>query len=137
MTSRYRHCVRVAAALFALGCLSSRGFAADHVASPSGAQYPADNTGKNVRDRGESAVTADQQSNSQGDMNITREIRRQIVNDKSLSTSAHNVKVVTVDGVVTLRGPVVSSKEKTVVAETAKKVAGVNKVDNQLEIAKP
>lgn len=90
-----------------------------------------------MRDRDESAVTADQQSNSQGDVDITREIRRQIVNDKSLSTSAHNVKIVTVDGVVTLRGPVVSAQEKTVVAETAKKVAGVSKIDNQLEIAKP
>ena len=136
MTSRHRHFVRVAAALFALGCLSSRGFAAEPV-TRSSSQVPADNTGKNVRDRDESAVTADQQSNSQGDVKITREIRRQIVNDKSLSTSAHNVKIVTVDGAVTLRGPVVSTKEKTVVAETAKNVAGVNKVDNKLEVAKP
>jgi osmotically-inducible protein OsmY len=137
MTSKYRRFTSLAAAFVALGCLSSQGVAADPGAPPSGAQYPADNTGKNVRDRAESAVTADQQSNSQGDMDITREIRRQIVNDESLSTSAHNIKIVTIDGVVTLRGPVVSAKEKTVVAEAAKKVAGVSKVDNQLEIAKP
>ena len=136
MTSRPRHCVCVAAALFALG-LSSRGFAAEHTTLSSSSQVPADNTGKNARDRDENAVTADQQSNSQGDVDITREIRRQIVNDKSLSTSAHNVKIVTIDGVVTLRGPVVSAKERTVIAETAKKVAGVDKVDDRLEVAKP
>jgi hyperosmotically inducible protein len=137
MMNTYRRCACLAAAFVALGSFSSLAYAAEHVGSPSDAQVPADNTGKNVRDRDDSAVTADQQSNSKGDVNITREIRRQIVKDKSLSTSAHNVKIVTVDGVVTLRGPVVSTKEKTVVAETAKKVAGVNKVDNQLEVARP
>jgi osmotically-inducible protein OsmY len=123
------------AALAMLG-LTSFGVAAEHAQSAASSQVPADNTGKNVRDRADSALTADQQSNSQGDVDITREIRRQLVQDKSLSTSAHNVKIVTVDGVVTLRGPVVSSKEKTAVAETAKKVTGVSKVDNQLEVAK-
>jgi osmotically-inducible protein OsmY len=125
----------MAAAFVALG-FTSFSFAAEQARSASSAQVPADNTGKNVRDRADSALTADQQSNSQGDVDITREIRRQLVEDKSLSTSAHNVKIVTVDGVVTLRGPVVSSKERTVIGDTAKKVAGVSKVDNQLEVAK-
>ena len=131
-----RRCICISAAFVLLGSYSSRGFAADHAASSSAAQVPADNTGKNVRDRDENALTADQQSNNEGDVDITREIRRQIVQDKSLSTSAHNVKIVTIDGVVTLRGPVASSQEKTVIAETAKKVTGVNKVDNRLEVAK-
>ena len=131
-----RRCICISAAFVLLGSYSSRGFAADHAASSSAAQVPADNTGKNVRDRDENALTADQQSNSAGDVDITREIRRQIVEDKSLSTNAHNVKIVTVDGVVTLRGPVASSQEKAVIAETAKKVTGVNKVDNRLEVAK-
>jgi osmotically-inducible protein OsmY len=100
-------------------------------------QIPADNTGKNVRDRDESAKTADQQSNTEGDLRITQSIRRMVVDDKSLSTSAHNVKIVTVDGIVTLRGPVVSQEEKTSIAKKATKVAGVRKVENQLEIAKP
>jgi hyperosmotically inducible protein len=72
-------------------------------------QVPADDTGRNVRDRDENAKTADQQSNSKEDLEITRKIRRALVEDKSLSTSAHNVKIVTVDRVVTLRGPVVSA----------------------------
>jgi osmotically-inducible protein OsmY len=90
-----------------------------------------------VRDRDESAKTADQQSNSEGDLSITQSIRRMIVDDKSLSTSAHNVKIVTVDGVVTLRGPVVSQEEKASIAKKATEVAGVRKVENRLEIAKP
>jgi hyperosmotically inducible protein len=101
------------------------------------AQVPADDTGRNVRDRAEGAKTADQQSNSKADLEITRKIRRAIVEDKSLSTSAHNVKIVTVDGVVTLRGPVVSSEERASVAAKAKKVAGVGKVENQIEVARP
>src|SRR5262245_36720308 len=86
--------------------------AADPSAKQVEAQVPADATGRNVRDRDETAKTADQQSNSKDDLEITREIRRAVVEDKSLSTSAHNVKIVTVDGIVTLRGPVVSTKEK-------------------------
>src|SRR5262249_40118286 len=137
MKTPCRRGISVAAAFVLLGgAYSSRGFAADHATSSSAAQVPADNTGRNVRDRDESALTADQQSNSESDVDITREIRRQIVTDKSLSTSAHNVKIVTVDGVVTLRGPVASSQERTAIAQTAKKVAGVSKVDNQLEVAK-
>jgi hyperosmotically inducible periplasmic protein len=109
-------------------------------ASPAAKQaeeVPADDTGRNVRDRDENAKTADQQSNSKEDLEITRKIRRALVEDKSLSTSAHNVKIVTVDRVVTLRGPVVSAKEKASVAAKAEKVAGVSKVENQLEVAKP
>jgi hyperosmotically inducible periplasmic protein len=112
-------------------------FSAEPTAKQAEAQLPADNTGRNVRDRDEDAKTADQQSNSKEDLEITRKIRRAIVEDKSLSTSAHNVKIVTVDGVVTLRGPVASTKEKASVAAKAEKVAGVNKVENQLEVAKP
>jgi osmotically-inducible protein OsmY len=136
MMNTYRRCACLTAAFVALG-FTSLSFAGEHASSASSAQVPADNTGKNVRDRDDSALTADQQSNSKGDVDITREIRRQIVNDKALSTSAHNVKIVTVDGVVTLRGPVVSSKEKAVIGDTAKKVTGVSKVDNELEVAKP
>jgi hyperosmotically inducible periplasmic protein len=112
-------------------------FSADPGAKPAGAQVPADNTGRNVRDRDENAKTADQQSNDKGDLEITRQIRRAIVEDKSLSTDAHNVKIVTIDRVVTLRGPVASNEEKATIAAKAKKVAGVSKVENQLEVAKP
>ena len=96
---------------------------------------PADDTGKNVRDRDENSVTAGQQSNEKRDVEITRQIRRAIVKDKSLSTNAHNVKIVTSDRAVTLRGPVKSEGEKAAIQKKAEKVAGAGKVDNQLEIA--
>jgi osmotically-inducible protein OsmY len=58
------------------------------------------------------------------------------VADDSLSTTAHNVKIITVDGVVTLRGPVNNDQEKAKIADAAKKIAGVKQVDNQLEVVK-
>ncbi len=75
-------------------------------------QYPADNSGKNVRDRQEGAQTPGDQSNAKSDVAITQAIRKAVVADKALSTNAHNVKIITADGVVTLRGPVKSSAEK-------------------------
>jgi hyperosmotically inducible protein len=98
------------------------------------ANKPADNTGKNVRDRSSDAVTSGDQSNSKEDIDITRKIRRAIVKKDGLSTSAKNVKIVTANGKVTLRGPVKSSDEKEQIASAAKEVAGVASVDNQLEV---
>src|SRR5678816_2145649 len=69
-------------------------------------QQPPDNTKVNARDRSPSQATADQQTNTRSDIEITRDIRRAIVNDKTLSTYAHNVKVITKHGEVTLKGPV-------------------------------
>ena len=117
--------------------IASFGGAEDRSTTPAEAQVPADNTGRNARDSDGNTMTADKQSNSKDDLEITRKIRAAVMDDKSLSTSARNVKIVTVDRVVTLRGPVVSAEEKASVAEKAKKVAGVSKVDNQLEIARP
>jgi hyperosmotically inducible periplasmic protein len=135
--SNYHHGAYLTVAL-ALAGMPSLCFSADPPTKQAEAQQvPADDTGRNVRDRDENAKTADQQSNSKEDLEITRKIRRALVEDKSLSTSAHNVKIVTVDRVVTLRGPVVSAKEKASVAAKAEKVAGVSKVENQLEVAKP
>ena len=98
-------------------------------------QYPADNSGKNVRDRQDNARTPGDQSNSKSDLAITQEVRKAVVADKALSTNAHNVKIITKNGVVTLRGPVKSPEEKDTIAAKAKQVAGVKNVDNQLEIA--
>ena len=100
-----------------------------------GADYPADNSGKNVRDRDPAAVTAGDQSNDAADLKITQEIRQAVVADDSLSTNGHNVKIVTANGVVTLKGPVNSAAEKSSIAAKAKAVAGVSRVDNQMEIA--
>jgi hyperosmotically inducible periplasmic protein len=111
--------------------------AGDPATTAAEAQHPADNTGRNTRDSDGTTLTADKQSNSKSDVEITRQIRRAIVKDDSLSTSAHNVKIITNGGVVTLRGPVASVNEKTMVAKMAEKIDGVGKVDNQLEVAKP
>jgi len=96
--------------------------------------YPADNTGKNVRDRSGDTLTAGDQPENAGDRDITQGVRKAIVANKHLSTNAHNVKIVTVNGVVTLRGPVDSAAEKAKVAAAANHVAGVKRVDNQTEI---
>ncbi len=94
-----------------------------------------DNTGRNVRDRNEANKTAGDQSENEADRTITQNIRQALTADDSLSTNAKNVKIITNDGTVTLRGPVKSDKEKVEIEAKAKQVAGVKKVDNQLEIA--
>ena len=93
-----------------------------------------DNSAVNVRDRAPGAVTAGQQSNVKSDLEITREIRRAVVKDHSLSMLAHNVKIVSANGSVTLRGPVKTEEEKTAIASKARAIAGAGKVDDQLEV---
>ena len=88
-----------------------------------------DNAAVNMRDRAPEAMTAGQQSNANGDVNLTRKIRRAVVKDGTLSTMAHNVKIVTVAGHVTLRGPVHSEQEKTVIGNKAEAIAGAGNVD--------
>ena len=94
-----------------------------------------ENSGINTRDRASNAVTAGSQSNSKGDIALTTRIRRSIVKDKSLSTMAQNVKIISVNGEVTLRGPVKSEQERTAIGSKAQAIAGTDKVDNRLEIA--
>jgi hyperosmotically inducible periplasmic protein len=93
-----------------------------------------DNSAMNARDRGGDTMTAQQQSNSKSDVELTREVRRAVVKDESLSTLAHNVKIVTSNGNVTLRGPVANEQEKTSIADKAQAIAGQGKVDNELEV---
>ena len=94
----------------------------------------ADNTRKNERDRSGETTTSGDQSNSQEDVKITAAVRRAVVGDKSLSMTAKNVKIITVNGTVTLRGPVNNDGEKTKIAELAQSAAGNAKIDNQLEV---
>jgi hyperosmotically inducible periplasmic protein len=94
-----------------------------------------DNTGRNVRDRDNQTKTPGDQSENEADRTITQNIRQAITADDSLSTNAKNVKIITNDGTVTLRGPVKSEKEKTDIEAKAKQVAGVKRVDNQIEVA--
>jgi osmotically-inducible protein OsmY len=93
-----------------------------------------DNTGVNVRDRNDASKTVFDQGGSEMDRNITAAIRKQVVDDDSLSTNAHNVKIITENGKVTLRGPVDSSREKSAVESKAKGVPGVKEVTSQLEV---
>ena len=94
----------------------------------------ADNTGRNVRDRDDRAKTPMDQGGSEGDRTITAEIRKQITDSDALSMNAKNVKIITQDGVVTLRGPVKTAQEKTTVAGIARKASGVKRVEDQLEV---
>jgi hyperosmotically inducible protein len=94
----------------------------------------ADNTERNVRDRDDKTLTPTDQGGSAEDRDVTAAVRKAIVADDALSTNAKNVKIVTVSGVVTLRGPVETPAEKAAIAATAEKTKGVKRVDNQLEI---
>ena len=94
----------------------------------------ADNTKKNQRDRSGETKTSGDQSNSSQDVKITAAIRRAVVRDHSLSMTAKNVKIITANGMVTLRGPVKSDTEKAKIVELAQSAAGNAKIDNQLEV---
>ncbi len=94
-----------------------------------------DNTDRNKRDRDTDTKTPPDQSEASADVKITAAIRRAIMDDKSMSVNAQNVKIMTErSGVVTLRGPVDTQAEKDAIEAKAKAVAGVTRVDNQLEV---
>ena len=94
----------------------------------------ADNTSKNQRDRSGETRTPGDQSNSSEDVKITAAIRSAVFKEDSLSATAKNVKIITADGTVTLRGPVQNAAEKAKIAELAQSAAGNAKIDNQLEV---
>jgi hyperosmotically inducible periplasmic protein len=99
------------------------------------AQTKTDNTGVNKRDRNPGAVTADQQKMNAADRSLTAKIRRAIMADKSLSTYAHNVKIVSQDGTVTLKGPVRSDDEvKSIVSKAIGITNSAEKVINQMSV---
>jgi len=98
-------------------------------------QQPApDNTKRN---KDQTDPSADQQKMNPADRAITQKIRKAIHEDKSLSTYAHNIKIITQDGKVTLRGPVRSEDEKSNLQAKAAEIAGQDNVSNQLEVAPP
>jgi hyperosmotically inducible protein len=130
--------------LAALLGASLSGYAANPPAStspPAKGSMPADtantdpaNTRVNKRDADTNAPpTADNQSNQQPDIRTAADVRKAIVDDKSLSVQAHKVKVLASSGVVTLRGPVKSADEKKRIEQLAKNVQGVTSVKNELE----
>lgn len=91
------------------------------------------NTAVNERDRESTAKTPLDQKENKTDIDITANIRKRVV-DKKMSVNAHNVKIITQDGKVTLRGPVKTAEEKQQIEQIARDVAGDDKVDNQLEV---
>lgn len=96
-----------------------------------------ENTERNVRDSANTTLTPEDQKENRADRKITAAIRRAVVKKKSLSLDAHNIKIITRDGLVTLRGPVENDAEKTKLQAIAEKVKGVKQVDNQLESKTP
>jgi hyperosmotically inducible protein len=114
-------------AAFSLAVVPAHAQQADSQAQP-------DNTANNKGDNKKGAMTADNQKESTADRELAKKIRKSIVGDSSLSTYAHNVKVIVRDGMVTLKGPVKSEEEKTAVGARAKNIAGADKVQNQLTV---
>ena len=94
----------------------------------------ADNSGKNERDRDKQTLTPGDQSETPEDRKLTQAIRQAVMKDKSLTLTAKNVKIITANGKVTLRGPVNTAEEKTKINDLAKTAAGQVPVDNQLEV---
>ena len=114
-----------------VGSFGILGAQQDNNASP----VPADNTKVNQRDRSQNEPTADQQKENSSDRQLTAQIRRAIVKDKSLSSTAHNVKIIAQNGSVTLKGPVKSDEEKQAIESKATEIAGAGKVNNELQVA--
>ena len=98
-------------------------------------QPPPDNTKVNQRDRSQAEPTADQQKENTSDRQLAAQIRRAVVKDKSLSSSAHNVKIIAQNGAVTLKGPVKSDQEKQAIEAKAAEIAGASKVTSELQVA--
>jgi hyperosmotically inducible protein len=129
---KMKHVLKATLQMGALACLlilTSHASAKD-----SSVQTAPDNTKVNERDKSKAEATADQQKENQPDREIARQIRKSIVQDKSLSTYAHNIKIISQNGMVTLKGPVRSDEEKTAVEAKAAEIAGKEKVTSQLEV---
>jgi hyperosmotically inducible protein len=122
----------VASAAIALLCLPGAQSAVQASVQTGTAQSAPDNSKQNKNQ----AQTADTQTNSKSDRLTTQKIRKAIMADKNLSTYAHNVKIITVDGAVTLKGPVQSEDEKQKVASEAASVVSADKITNELTVKK-
>jgi len=112
---------------FSLNALPSFARQSDPQAQP-------DNTKNNKGDSQKGAVTADQQKETAADREMAKKIRKSIASDSSLSTYAHNIKVIVRDGMVTLKGPVNTDAEKTAIGAKASEIAGADKVQNELTV---
>lgn len=133
MSSPFRM-LPLVAAFVALPLVAPTAFASqDQVPAPV-TSSAADNTKVNVRDKTPDAMTPTSQSNAPADVKVAAAVRQSITKDDSLSTMAHNVKLVASAGVVTLRGPVTSQAEKDRVGQLAASTSGVSSVQNELDV---
>jgi hyperosmotically inducible periplasmic protein len=130
----YKKTIFIGATLCAFGAFNSSAFAQNASVDTGNAQTPPDNTSVNQRDKSPDAVKATDQPNDTTNIRVAAAVRKAIVDDTSLSTTAHNVKLVASNGVVTLRGPVNNPREKAKIGQIAASVSGVSSVDNQLDI---
>jgi hyperosmotically inducible protein len=125
--------LRISLAVMCLVLLTTSSLVASSKRAQSQDTQPAaDNTKKN---QDQTQPTADQQKMNTPDRTITQRIRKSIHQDQNLSTYAHNIKIITQGGKVTLRGAVKSEEEKAALEEKAVAVAGQGNVTNQLEVA--
>jgi hyperosmotically inducible protein len=125
--------MKVTITVVALAFLLTLASALTSAQDPSAPPAP-DNSKVNERDRNKAEPTADQQKANRSDQDITQQIRQSIMKDESLSTYAHNVKIISQNGMVTLKGPVRSEDEKSAIEAKAVEVVGKDKVTNQLEV---
>src|SRR5437763_14280283 len=117
--------------LLVLTCLSALSLAA--LAEDNEKTKP-DNTVTNDRDRSGETKTSGDQSNSSADLKITQAIRQALMNDDQLSMTAKNIKIITANGQVTLRGPVKTAQEKSTIHQLARSAASGAKIENQLDV---
>ncbi len=118
-----------------LGLFAQQPAAQQSPTASDGAQAPAgDNTKMNEQDRTDNPTTAQQQKENPADRELTQHVRQAIMQDKSLSTYAHNVKIISRNGTVTLKGPVRSDSEKQALEAKANDVAGKDNVVNDLTV---
>ena len=125
--------MNIALRLALLTCLLA-GMATLTSAQDNSPQTPPDNTKVNQRDKDKTEPTADQQKGNPSDRDIAQQIRKSVMKDKSLSTYAHNVKIIAQNGLVTLKGPVTSDDEKKAIETKAAAVVGQDKVTSELEV---
>jgi osmotically-inducible protein OsmY len=98
-------------------------------------QAQPDNTKVNKRDRNPDEATADQQKMNLSDRNLTARIRKSVIGDKTLSSYAHNVKIISQNGIVTLKGPVRSDGEvRSMMTKAVEVAGGSDKVVNQMSV---
>jgi osmotically-inducible protein OsmY len=120
-----------------LGISNSAAFATDTAGSTQTTSAPApDNSAANTKANSETGITAQEASNTKSDVKLTAKIRQALVKDKELSTYAHNVKIITENGQVVLKGPVKSEAEKLDVESKAGRIAGADRVRSELEVAR-